>query len=198
MIDQQDVPGEAERAQQHIPVPLRDGEGLLHTEQIQSRHRQRHAEPDGPGCLFMEEDPRDGHDDDVQCRDEPRLAGGGGLQSHLLEIGGHGQRHAAAGAADGQIPPGAGPGLRFAVKVPLPQGAEHQAQHQQEHERHRASGSCKGKWLHMVCGHALGHEGSAPDQGRQHGEHVLTDVVDFHRTCSSPGSMLYFCKLPQI
>ena len=190
--------GEAEGAQQHVPVPLRDGKGLLHAQQIQSHHRQRHTEPDRPGRLLPEENPRNGHDDNIEGRDEPRLAGGGGLQPHLLEVGAHCQDHAAADTADGQIPPGTGPGLGLLLKIPPPQAAEHQTQHQQKHKGHRASGGGEGEGTHMVGGHALGHEGGAPDQSRQHGEYILTDVVDFHQTCSSPGSMLYFCKLPQI
>ena len=111
MVDDQDMDREAERAQQDIKVAAGDGKVLGDAQAVQSRHRQHHAEPNGPGRFLFQENAQDGHNDDVKRGDKSGLAAGGSLQSLLLEVGGYGQGHTAAGTAYGKVLPGLGRAL---------------------------------------------------------------------------------------
>ena len=173
---------EAEGAQQDVEVTAGDGELLRNAQAVQPHHRQRHAEQQRFGGFLFHQQPRDGHNDDVQRRDEARLAGSGGLQALLLEVGGHRQGHTAAQAADQQVPD------RLAA-APA-QLSAHQAQRQQKAEGHRRPGRVEGEGLHIVRAHALRHEGRAPDQRRQQRHPIMTNLFRVHFSCSQFSSMI--------
>jgi len=73
-IDQDDLHREGCRAAQDQQVADVDA-GHAHTaQQIQSHHRQHHADPDPPAAFPSQEEPQHGHQDDVHGGDEARLA----------------------------------------------------------------------------------------------------------------------------
>ena len=59
----------------------------------------------GSRVFISEENAQDGHDNDIQGRDESGLAAGSGLQALLLQEASHRQSHTAAGAAHRQVLP---------------------------------------------------------------------------------------------
>ena len=56
-----------------------------------------------PGVRFLEEQPRNGHQHDVEGGDKTGLAGSSGLNALLLQVHRQSQRDAAAEAADDKV-----------------------------------------------------------------------------------------------
>ena len=187
MIDDQDVGRETDGAQKDIKIAFCNREILSDAQAVEARHRQRYADQQCPGRLLFHENAHNGHDDNVQRRDEAGLAAGGGLQALLLEVGRHSQGHAAAGPAHRQVLPG----LRGTLHNALLHPAAHHAQHQQKQKGDGRPGGVEGERLHIVGAHALGHKGCAPDQGGQHRQHILPDTIDLHFPCSYICSVVY-------
>ena len=100
MVNQQNLHGKAEGAQQNIEISLCNRKTLVDAQKIEARHGQSHAEPDGPRRFLFQEQAENGDNDNVKRGDESRLAGRGCLHALLLEIGGYGQRRAAAAASE--------------------------------------------------------------------------------------------------
>ena len=187
MVHHQNLSGEAEGAGQDIEVPAGNAQLLTDAEAVQPPHRQGHPQPQGAGNLLPQDQPRQGHQNNVQRRNEARLAGGGGLQALLLEKAGHRQRRAAAQAPQNQIP--AGPGGRLSP-APPPESPE-AAQAKEEKEGDDRPGGVEGKGPHVFRAHALGHEGGAPNHGCNEGQDILSNSVDFHFPCSMFSSVIY-------
>lgn len=84
MVNDHDVTGESQGAQQHQQVALLELEGAAHTQQIQAEHGDDHADPELHAHFFVEKQAQNGDDDDVHGGDEARLAHGGVTAPILL------------------------------------------------------------------------------------------------------------------
>lgn len=61
------------------------GQALRNAEKIEADDGQRHAEPDEQAASFFEEQPEERDDDDIEGRNEPRLAHGRVHDADLLK-----------------------------------------------------------------------------------------------------------------
>lgn len=94
--------GKAQRTQNDEQVTRRDGEALLHAQQIRARRCNNNAHPNRCGHAFFEEQTEYRHNHDVKRRQKPGLAHCRKADAELLQIRGHGKRRAAQHAAHPQ------------------------------------------------------------------------------------------------
>ena len=93
MVHHQNMAGKAKRAQNQKPIPRGDGKVLADAQQIQPGHAQKDGQPYQPRRPSAPQHAQQGHQHDVERRDEPRLARTRAHgDAHLLK--GAGQRHA--------------------------------------------------------------------------------------------------------
>ena len=92
------------RAQQNHRVARRNGEAVLHADEIKTRESQRYADPEVWRDLFMQEhDAEERHEQDIERCQKARLARLDLRNGALLKDRGDGHEHAAHDAAGGDL-----------------------------------------------------------------------------------------------
>ena len=170
MVHHQNMAGKAKRAQNQKPIPRGDGKVLADAQQIQPGHAQKDGQPYQPRRPSAPQHAQQGHQHDVERRDEPRLARTRAHgDAHLLKGTGQRQHGAAAHAAGqqrpalrgGHPPPG---GILPGFSGLSVQRGDHR-QHRQRGQRHAQT--VKRKRTQAVRRYILSDERRAPDKRRK-------------------------------
>lgn len=133
-VDSEDLHGEEERAQQEVQVAGGDGEAIGNAQKVHAHDRNGNGEPVPRGYPLLEKYLPDGHEHDVQRRDEPGLSGGRAhVERQLLHIGRGKQRRAADDAADDDVAPC--PAVRLSAQQA--DGEQHQKRDERTQRRYR-------------------------------------------------------------
>ena len=98
MIDHQDLSRKEDGAEEHDQVALAHAALPRHAEEIHSHAAEQNPCPYGKPRLFTEEYADDGSENDVERRDERRLARRGVLNTDLLADGGGAEKDARQGS----------------------------------------------------------------------------------------------------
>ena len=186
MIHRQDMPGEHEGAGDQQQISRIDGEAALDAEQVQADGGDRDGQPYGRHHPPAHENPRDGHQQDIQRRQKTGFAGRGVKQRRLLQVGGDRQQQPAEDTAAQQASFAPCAHLYGLVKA-LFAGI---LQQDHRHERQRADDGPRGhegERADVLHAHALGHKGGAPDEGSQEQQQVAPHLLPLPQgsTCSS-------------
>ena len=151
------------RAQKDQRVARRDREAFLHADEIEPRESQQDADPETRrDSLMQEHHAEERHEQDIQRRQKARLARFNVRNGVLLHDGRCDHKHAAHGAADGDL-------FRVAL-LPLlrlfpPVGYKKKNSQRQSCE-HTAI-EVEGDGSDMSCGHALKGKRGSPDKRRR-------------------------------
>ncbi|MOA13217.1 hypothetical protein D3C78_1332560 [compost metagenome] len=101
MIQHQQVNGPEQGADHLQQITVAYGELLGHAEVVEPGHGDEGTNPGVGPCLVAQGQADDGHQYDVETRDEARLGGRGVEQPHLLQ-GGGAEQHAPGDQAPDQ------------------------------------------------------------------------------------------------
>ena len=156
--------GKAQRTQNDKQVARRDGEALLHAQQIRARRCNNNTHPNRCGHAFFEEQTEYRHNHDVKRRQKPGLAHCRKADAELLQIRGHGKCRAAQHAAH---PQGLAALLSLFVRLRFfRRFALHKQQHGQKRQRgNEIAYAVKRKRTQMVHAETLRYKRRTPNKG---------------------------------
>ena len=180
------VDGKQDGADEDQEIAKLDGQALRNAEKIEADDGQRHAEPDEQAAPFFEEQPEERDDDDIEGRNEPRLAHGRVHDADLLKTACEAEHHTAAHAADPEL------ALRFRVRRPDAAGGDGVQPVEQRdagnEEQAADKGAHAGKRVgaHIIHTYALGDEGHSPDDGGEKQQKGIPELQRVHGRCDSP------------
>ena len=184
VVDNQNMYRKAHRTHQDQQVARRQGEIPLDAQQIQRHHAAHHRDPHRQADLPLEEQPEHRHQHHIQRRDEPSLTRvRTGHQPSLLEVGGDGQRHTAAQAAQPKLLVGRFfliGGRRRSILLRLVADGD---DHQQRQHGDKVPRGVKGERADAVSAQILRHKRRAPDERGQNREDHLPHLIVFHVRC---------------
>ena len=186
VVDDQNVDGKQDGADEDQEIAKLDGQALRNAEKIEADDGQRHAEPDEQAAPFFEEQPEERDDDDIEGRNEPRLAHGRVHDADLLKTACEAEHHTAAHAADPEL------ALRFRVRRPDAAGGDGVQPVEQRdagnEEQAADKGAHAGKRVgaHIIHAYALGDEGHSPDDGGEKQQKGIPELQRVHGRCDSP------------
>ena len=150
------------RTDHNKQVAERDRKTLRDAQQVHPRNRNPNRQPDPPARTLAEQQPEQRYKQDIQRRNEPRLANAGVLDAELLEGACNSKENAAADPTNEQVPPR----LRgaFARRFPVAQDENARDQHKPADDgTHRV----KSERPDVVHARRLRNERYAPDHGGQ-------------------------------
>ena len=185
VINDQNMDGKQDGTDEDQEIPKLDGQALRNAEKIEADDGQHYADPDEQAAPSFEEQPKERDDDDIEGRNEPRLAHGCIHDADLLKTACEAEHHAAAHAADPELPPcfcirgldaAGGDGVQPVEQCNA--GDKEQAADEGAHAGKRVG-------AHIVHSYALGDEGHSPNDGGEEQQKGVPELQRVHGRCDS-------------
>ncbi len=166
-LDGDDVQGEKAGADKNDHIAVIDAEIFVDADEVHAGSGDQNTEPLQPGNGFMEDEPEQGHDNDVEGGNEAGFTDRGIAYADLLQRTGDRQHDTTDDAAGDQV-------LTFGLVISAPnrkrlagQSVKKGCAGNQKSGADQRTDSVEGESAYVVGTDALRYEGQAPDQGAE-------------------------------